>query len=440
MEKVQKKWFFVALGAGILVFVLAKALRPSPPVLPAAQNQRLVDVYLLDQQAVRPKIEAFGRIMPKTVWNAVAEVEGKVIFRHPQLEKGQVLEKDTVIARLDPTSFGLTLSAANADLAVATANLEKLFLEQKNLTASLSLENDRLKLNQSEFKRKKNLQQKGLTSRSELDTEQQALLAQQSRVRDLQNRLAVLPKEIAVAEAQKIASETRLQQAERDLQKTVVTLPIRARIAQVDLVEDQFVPKNSAMVTAYALDEVEIDVQVPVHDVYTLLGSLTPILSSSLDYSELMANIFVSSGQFEGQWPAKIVRVSNSADTTQATLTVTLSVSHQAQGTQAIPLSLLNGLYAKAEIHGPRQKHWVLPEYALRGNTIYAIENNKLKKTPVKVLHRQDNHAFVIGDFEAQQAIILNDLLPAVEGMSVKANSVNAYEAQNDESRQESGL
>ncbi len=440
MEKVQKKWFFVALGVGILVFVLAKALRPSPPVLPAAQSQRLVDVYLLDQQAVRPKIEAFGRIMPKTVWSALAEVEGKVIFRHPQLEKGQVIEKDTVVVRLDPTPFELSLSAANADLSVATANLEKLFLEQKNLIASLSLENDRLKLNQSEFKRKKNLQQKGLTSRSELDTEQQVLLAQQSRVRDLENRLALLPKEIAVAEAQKIASETRSQQAERDLQKTVVALPMRARIAQVDVVEEQFVPKNTAMVTAYALDEVEIDVQVPVHDVYTLLGSLTPILSSSLDYSELRANIFVSSGQFQGQWPAKIVRVSDSADTTQATLTVTLSVSNQVQDAQAIPLSLLNGLYAKAQIHGPLQNHWVLPEYALRGNTIYVIENNQLKKTSVKVLHRQDNHAFVAGDFEVQQAIILNDILPAVEGMSVKANSVSAYEALNEASLQEPGL
>jgi len=46
-------------------------------------------------------------------------------------------------------------------------------------------------------------------------------------------------------------------------------------------------------------------------------------------------------------------------------------------------------------------------------------ENDKLKIVPVTVLYRTKLHTVISGDISKGERLVLNDLLPAVEGMSL---------------------
>ena len=73
---------------------------------------------------------------PKFEWKAIAEVTGKVVYRHPNLEKGQVLPKDTEIIRIDPLDYELKLTQAQADLKSSQTQLAKLSVRRAKLATN----------------------------------------------------------------------------------------------------------------------------------------------------------------------------------------------------------------------------------------------------------------------------------------------------------------
>jgi hypothetical protein len=136
--KLNRKLLLVpAILFGIMVLVVAIKWRPSPSVKAAASRERAVDVIQLQQQSIAPLVSGFGRIKPKVEWQAIAEVTGKVIYRHPDLEKGRVMDAGTVIVKIDPLDYELTLAQAEADLRSSQAQLAKLMQEEVNLKSTI---------------------------------------------------------------------------------------------------------------------------------------------------------------------------------------------------------------------------------------------------------------------------------------------------------------
>ena len=82
-------------------------MKPDLPVKPAGDRARLVETTTLELRAMAPQAIGFGKIAPKLEWKAIAEVTGKIVYRHPKLEKGQVLQAGTEILRIDPLDYEL---------------------------------------------------------------------------------------------------------------------------------------------------------------------------------------------------------------------------------------------------------------------------------------------------------------------------------------------
>ncbi|MGR5469919.1 efflux RND transporter periplasmic adaptor subunit, partial [Vibrio astriarenae] len=95
MKMNKKLLFFPALGVGIIILFLAINLKPDLPVKPTRDRARLVETIPLELQAIAPVAIGFGKVAPKVEWKAIAEVTGKVVYRHPRLEKGQALQSGT---------------------------------------------------------------------------------------------------------------------------------------------------------------------------------------------------------------------------------------------------------------------------------------------------------------------------------------------------------
>ncbi|MDD1781646.1 HlyD family secretion protein [Enterovibrio sp. ZSDZ35] len=432
----RKLLFFPALAVGVAVLFIALKTRPDIPVKPSLSKARYVDVVTLQRLPIAPEVTGFGRVTPKHIWQAIAEVNGKVIYRHPDLEKGQILAAGTVLLKIDPTDYQIAVAQAEADLNAKQARLARLNLDEKNLKSTLSIEQRRLALSKDELARKRNLQQKGLTSQSALDAEQQSFLSQQSRVQDLDAQLNVLPDDKKITQAELAASELALKQAQRNLEKTEITLPIDSRIADVNIELDQVVTPQQIMLVSHGLDDVEVDAQVSIHDMQTLIDSLDRSDTHTPPLDDLTAKVTLSSGSFQGDWQAQVARLSDTVNLNQATVGVILEIplTGVTAHSDAILPPLVNGMFVKASIEGQARPHWVIPEQALRGDNIYLLEEGKLRVLPIEVLFRKDDLVAIEGALQKGQVVVLNDILPAVPGMTLRAVTLNgvAVKASNE--------
>ena len=427
--KINKKFlFFPVVALGVITLIVVTKLRPSVEVKPLEDRSKIVKTISLEQQNIAPQVIGFGKIRPKFEWKAIAEVSGKVVYRHPDLNKGNILLAGTEVLRIDPLDYELKLAQAEADLGSSQTQLAKVDLEEKNIRNTLKIEKNRLAISKKELSRKVNLQKKGLTSQSDLDQQNQSYLAQQKVVQDIQNQILLLPDERKVAQAMVKVNQAKLKEAQRSLDKTAIVLPTDVRISEVNIEADQVVNLQQEMFVAHGIKTMEMEAQVSIHDMQTLAQSFRVFQSTeqgmpNIDSLPLQAIVQLSSGRFNAQWQAQVERISETVDPNQATVGVILEIQQDYKMLKPNSLPpLVNGMFVKAMIEGEASPQWVIPESALHGDKIYLLnENSQLTILPVKIVFRRDNQVVISGSINKWDLLILNDLLPAINGMQLRS-------------------
>lgn len=427
--KINKKYlFFPVVALGVITLIIVTKLRPSAEIKPPEDRSKMVNVQVLEPESIAPQVIGFGKIKPKFEWKAIAEVSGKVVYRHPELNKGNILLAGTEVLRIDPLDYELKLAQAEADLGSSQTQLAKVDLEEKNIRNTLKIEKNRLAISKKELSRKVNLQKKGLTSQSDLDQQNQSYLAQQKVVQDIQNQILLLPDERKVAAAMVKVNQAKLKEAQRSLEKTSIILPTDVRISEVDIEADQVVNLQQTMFIAHGIKTMEMEAQVSIHDMQTLAQSFRVFQPNeqgmpNIDSLPLQAIVQLSSGRFNAQWQAQVERISETVDPNQATVGVILEIEQDYKMLKPNSLPpLVNGMFVKALIEGEASLQWVIPESALHGDKIYLLnENSQLIILPVKIDFRRDNQVVISGDLNQGDLLILNDLLPAINGMQLRS-------------------
>ncbi|MCG9545933.1 HlyD family secretion protein [Vibrio sp. Isolate33] len=431
--KISKKLlFFPALAVGVIGLVAAINLKPDLPTKPAGDRARLVETVSLEKQMIAPLAVGFGKVVPKVEWKAIAEVTGQIVYRHPDLEKGQIIAAGTEVLKIDPLDYELKLVQAEADLKSSQTSLAKLNQEEDNLQQTLKIEKNRLVISNKELQRKQDLRKKGLTSQSDVDLQQQSALSQQKLVLDIQNQIALMPDEKRVAQAVIKVNVSKVKEAQRSLDKTTITLPRAMRIAQVDIEQNQVVNLQQEMFVAHGINVMEVEAQLSIHDMQTLASSFTQFPRDAAGIpnpyqAPIKATIQMNSGSLNLSWAAKVARISETVDENQATAGIILEINQDysaLQPSSATPL--VNGMFVKAEIEGLANLSWVVPERALHGDKVYLMDDSqRLQVVNVEVLYRRDNQVVVNGELQAGDKLILNDVLPAIEGMLLKESASN---------------
>lgn len=426
----NKKIFLIpgVLG-GIVVFILSIAFKSSPLVQPNVDKSRLVSVQTLTLQQSAPSILAFGRVEPKNSWQAISEVSGKVIYRHPDLESGRFLTAGTLVIVIDPLEYELKQAQALANVDATKAQLTRLLQQKKNLNDSLDIEQQKLKLIEQEYQRKLTLKKKNLISNSDLEAQKQTLLAQKKLHQDLNSALKLLPDDRKVIEAQLNVNKALLADAKRQLENTKLVLPFDTRIAAVKVEEKQAISVGSVLFEGDKLGAVEIEAQLSLQDAAILMASvhISPEqgVLPNIERLGFTANIVLQLGNKSYQWPATLTRISESIALDQATVGFYLEVDQDLKQLNINKKpSLIKGMFVSANIQGFASEQFMISEKALHGNQVYVMDDNgTLSLRKVKVNFRNHNGVAIIGDIKEGELLILNDLIPAISGMSLKTMS-----------------
>jgi len=422
----KKLLFIPAILFGVFSLLLAIALKSSPTPKESYDNARLVDVQPLFMSQVAPEVSAYGRVEPKHIWQALSEVSGKITYRHPDLETGRFLKKDTLVLKVDPQQYQLKHAQAQANLSASQSELEKLNQEKKNTQLSLKIENQKLKLSQQEYKRKQTLKEKKLLSASDLANEKQQLLMQRNTVQSLKNALHLIPDNKKVLQAQIRGHEANLSDAERQLDNTQFIFPFDARIANVSIEKAQAVSQGELLFEAHKLGQVEIKAELSLQDANALFSSVQTLENDSqppsLERLEFSAEIQLSMGNKQFTWPAKVQRASDFVSPEQSTIGFYLEVDQDLKKQRASRKPILTkGMFVTALIQGFKSQYYLIPEKALHGTTLYIMDkNNQLRIQRVEIVFRNSQGVAIQAMFDKHDQLVLNDLIPAVSGMALK--------------------
>ncbi|WP_029134872.1 efflux RND transporter periplasmic adaptor subunit [Sedimenticola selenatireducens] len=437
---ISRKWvILIPVIAGIAALMALKK-SSNPPVQEARLEQaRLVRVISAPRITVIPTAKGHGTVRPSRTWEAVAQVKGKIVEKHPALQKGAILDAGSLILRIDPTDYELAIAQAEADIQATRAQLDELDAKATNTEASLKIEQAALALNRKELERKRQLVGKGGISRSDLESQERSLLAQQQSVQTQINTLNLFPSQKALLEAQLERHRASLATARRSLANTEIRLPFTSRIAEVNAEQGQYVREGEMLVAADDLDKAEIEIQIPINQMSHLMHASRAIDVLNLNPAEAMQQIGLSATAtlqetgLSASWQARLARLSDTLD--PKTRTVGVIVEVDKPYANVLPGSrppLVKGLFVQVTLAGkPRPDSLVVPRSALHADRLYVVdEQQRLDIREVKVGMLQPGFATIESGLKPAERVVISDLVPAIQGMLLNPVQDQATEQQ----------
>ena len=431
----NKRWvFFIPVILGIIVIVLLKQNSPAPQQNPAQEITKAVRILSLPQLTVTPMAIGYGTVRPVSTWEAIAQVEGIVLEKHPKLAKGSIIEKGSVLFQIDPVDYELHISQIEADILTTQAQVKELDIKLENTQASLAIEKRSLELSKNELKRLKKLLKKSSVSHSDFEAQERSMLAQQQSVLSQSNSLNLIPSQRALLDAQLQQKQSQLKQAQRDLQNTKIIMPFTGRISSNNVEIAQYVRIGNTLTTADALDKVEIEVQIPISYFRGLIYSDKKI--NLLDHSAkghnlelgIKAQVVLKEGNLSTVWDARFARMTDTLDPKTRTIGVIVEVDNPYDSvTPGSKPPLIKGFFVEVHLQGAsRANSLIVPRSALHNQQLYLVNDQnrlEIKKIHIELFQpefaiikniKQDNGNKPIS---AGDKLIISDLVPAIKGM-----------------------
>ncbi|TFH87677.1 efflux RND transporter periplasmic adaptor subunit [Billgrantia azerbaijanica] len=425
------------LAAGVALFGLLVSQRQAPTHDAAAAAAPVVAVIEVRALPLRLAARGHGTARPAETWQAVANVSGRVVERHPRLEDGALLPAGTPLLTLDPSRYELAIAEAEAELASLAAELAQLATEETNTRDLRALERERLALAERELERVERLAANNAVSRSQRDAQRRATLAQRQAVAALDNQLALMPARRQRLEAQHERAATRLAQARRDLEDTRFVAPYDLRLAAVEVERHQFAAVGQRLFTADSIEAAEVEAHFPIAMLRRLLGGVPSADGDGLDITERLdlgaidAEV-VLVGAEDVRWPARVTRIASGMAPGTRSVRVVLRVEEPYR--HAAPPerpALQRDMYLRAELHAMAPAaRLVVPASAVHQGEVYVVgEDDTLVRRAVTVAFEQHDLAVIAAGLAAGERVIVDDLAPAVAGMAVTARRDTALEA-----------
>jgi RND family efflux transporter MFP subunit len=421
----------VALGAAILVYQVA--FKKPPAQKPPAERVRHVRVIEAAEMAVVPKAVGYGSVRPARVWNAVAQVSGRIVFVHPDFKKGATLAAGTEIVRISPTDYEIAIRQANANIRSGEAKLKELTVTGQNTRDSLKIERRSLGLKEQELARTRKLLRRGSAAQAAVDQKHIDLLAQSKKVQDLENSLRLLPTQTIAQEEQIAVYKSQLETAKRNLERTSITMPFDGRIAEAGVEITQYVGVGAALGSADGMQTAEIEAQVPQSRFRKLVEAMVGKDTGRRGIAANITQVFEEFGlhaivrlRFDDrdvEWRGRVARISDTVDPKTRTVGAIVTVDNSYA--RAIPGQrppLIKGLFVEVELRTkPIAGRMVVPRAALPTGRLYIVNaQNRLEIRPVQTGLVQGSLAVVSEGLKPGEKVIVSDLNPAIPGMALK--------------------
>lgn len=376
------KLFLIGAVAVVALIMLKPRPEPRPEVEPPLPEVRVVAAQ---PQTTGISVNTQGTVSPRRQIDLVSQVSGTVVNVAPEFVGGGFFSSDKSLVKIDPRDYQYALTRAEAQV----------------LDAERALATER-----------------GLARQA------------QHEWRDLgnadANALFLRKPQIAAAEAQLAAARATRDQAQLNLERTVITAPFAGRISETFVDLGQFVSPGTRIASVY--DSALAEVRLPLTDLQALLIDLP--MGAAEDLRENLPKVSLH-GVIAGQiyeWSGVITRTDASLDP-QSRMYYAIVEIKEPFNTELHPAPLLMGMYVDATITGrPMSDVIQLPKSTVfRRDQIYTLDaNNTVQLKTVRVLRNDDQFVWLQGDIAAGELVVLERQGYLTPGVRVSAENREA--------------
>ncbi len=366
-----------ALGGG---YVLMSS-KPTPQRKPAPKIIPQVQAMQIEVGSIPIIIDTIGTIIASQEIDITSKVSGTVESLTTGFQPGSVVKKDDVLLQLDKIDYEVALKKVQANFAKSKADYQ--------------LEQGQQSIAQSEYKKIKEIMPN--ISSSEINT-----------------NLTLRKPQLEQAKANMAISQADLDDAKLDLSHTTIKAPFDALITARSVSTGQHVSTNQTLGHLVAIDEYWVDVTLAVETLYN-----NKILSH--DAKGLPVTVVTKANE---EWKGELIQTVNVLTSGSRMGKLLVSVDDPLsleQNMGKTPLLMGDQVQILLET-GIFDNTIAVPRASVKnGDTLWLIEDNKLKSVKVNILWKDSNLSYVDAtNIPKTSAILVSDLTNPVENLEVR--------------------
>lgn len=433
--------FFPAVVVGVGAFwLMTQPSEEVGSVSQAAPAAVAVRAKIIAQVPLDILVTGYGHVKPLRSWDAVSQVEGRIVSLVEGFATGRLFEEGTVLIEIDPRDYEIRVARAEANLASARAQLQELDAQESNIRAQVALERKIESFLQTEFERNVALVERGTLATSKLEQANRELLNQQRKVLDLENQIALIPVQRISADAMIRTRDVELEEAERDLGRTKIAMPFRGRVASVDLSVGEFVRVGAELATVDDISASEVIAAIQPED---LADAVQAIIKMDNAFALLLRDSDAALAALKGlgfevavqqttsgsiqRWPATITRFIGVSDAKTGTLGLVVRIENPLQPNIELRRRPLNtGSFVEVVFEGMTAGDRVsIPRNLVRydrDNVPFVFvsgADQTLQRRDIVLGRRIQNRIFVEEGLAAGDTLVLSAPQPAILGQSL---------------------
>lgn len=372
MENMKKYTGLIILFISILVAVILIKSRSV-----AVAEEKKIDIpyvktMMIFPRTVKATISSQGIIEPESELNLLSELTSRVEWVSSKMEPGSSFKTGDTLLLLDKRDYELALISAESQVLNARVNLEREEAESD--------------LAKKEWKRV------GAGSGSDL---------------------ALRKPQMAQAKATYAAAGASLEQAKRNLSRTVFLAPFDGRVRNSRIELGTTVFPGTLIGNIYATNAYEI--RLPIADQDVLFSGLEFNGQKIEDRKRLDVTII----QGDNQWPAKVIRTEAEIDPITRMMAVVAKIENINSQMYSTPLAV--GQFVQAEISGIElDKISILPRSSVRNETVWVVdEQMTMQNRSVEVIRHESEFALIREGFETGDKLLTSRVSSLVNGLKV---------------------
>ncbi len=260
----------LALGVGLFQYLRANRMEVAP--IPSEVRPPVVSAVEIAPSTLAPQLTLFGRVEAPSNSELSAGISADVI--EVAVREGDRVAVGDVLVRLDDADVALQILQRKASIAELEAQIESDRLAYDADREALGREQALLALTRKAVERARTLASSRAGTEATLDDALQA---------EEQQLLAITQRELKIndyASRQKLwrarldNAEAALDQALRDLERTVVRAPYSGRVIEVLVSPGDRTSQGTPLVRLYDSHNLEVRAQVPSRNVPTLADAV----------------------------------------------------------------------------------------------------------------------------------------------------------------------
>jgi len=331
-----------------------------------------VKTMMISPEMVKASISSQGIIQPESQLNLLSELNSRVEWLSPKMEAGSSFKQGDTLIVLDKRDYELALISTESEVLNAEVNLER---EQAESDLA-----------------KKEWNRAGVGSGS---------------------NLALRKPQMAQAKATYAAAKARLEQAQRNLNRTIFIAPFDGRVRNSKIELGTTVFPGTSIGNIYATGTYEV--RLPIADQDVPFSGLE-FNGQKIEKSKQLDVIII---QGDNKWSAKIVRTEADIDPITRMMAVVAKIDNSDIKMFTMPLAV--GQFVQANIFGIEISDiFILPRSSVRNESVWVVDRLMLMRNrSVKVLRNEGDFALIGEGFEPGDRLLTSRVSSLVNGLKV---------------------